>query len=145
MIYKVQSKDNINLTEEDIQKALNNAFGKNSFMVEKIESSKDIMSAMPTNEHNEKNKDKTQPEINGIIESIHRYIAVNKGVCFVGSFMAYECRCKDCSKSGEDEIDIKEDASRIFAFGDLESLRGELNFLRDLIEDEVDQEGFVSI
>ena len=141
--YKIQSKDSINLTEQDIQKALNKAFGKNSFMVEKVNNdNKDLISAMPIEE---KNKDKTQPEINGIIESIHRYIAVNKGVCFIGSFMAFECKCKDCSKSGEDEIDIKEDASRIFAFGDLESLRGELNFLRDLVEDEVDEEGFVSI
>ena len=141
--YKIQSKDSINLTEQDIQKALNKAFGKNSFMVEKVNSdNKDLMSTMPIEE---KNNDKTQPEINGIIESIHRYIAVNNGACFVGSFVAFECRCKDCSKSGEEEVDVKDDASRVFAFGDIETLRIELNELRDLIEDEVDEEGFVSI
>ena len=114
-------------------------------MVEKIESSKDIMSAMPTNEHNEKNKYQTQPEINDIMQAIQKYLAVNNAVYFIGSFMALECKCKDCSTTGEDEINIKEDASRMFAFGDLEALRNELNLLRDIIEDEVDEDGFVSL
>ena len=141
LTYKINAAGNKPYSEQEIQKALDKYFGKNSFQVDKIQTSvQDII-----NSNEDKAIDKVQPEISDIMQAIQKYLAVNKSVYFIGSFMALECRCKDCSKTGEDEINIKEDASRMFAFGDLEALRNELNLLRDIIEDEVDDDGFVSL
>ena len=141
LTYKINAVNNKTYSEQEIQKALDKAFGKNSFQIEKTQNSiQDLI-----NPNDDKNSAKVQPEINDIMQAIQKYLAVNKSVYFIGSFMALECRCKDCSKTCEDEINIKEEASRMFAFGDLEALRNELNLLRDIIEDEVDDDGFVSL
>jgi hypothetical protein len=143
LVYKIESKNGICYSERDIQAALDKIYKKDTLKVEALQiDSRDVASTMPVIANG---TEKIQPEIKDIIEAIRRYLAVNNGVCFIGSFTAFECKCKDCSKSGEDEIGIKDDASTMFAFGDLESLRCELNGLRDMVEDEVDEDGFVSV
>ena len=74
-------------------------------------------------------------ELKDIGEMIHRFIAVNKhGVAFVGSFIAFD-------KGGE----IKDEANSLFAYGDIESLRVMLNELRDVVEDDADEDGLVNL
>jgi hypothetical protein len=86
------------------------------------------------------------PELKDFMEILHRYIAINKDVGFVWAFVSFEKdgthKCIDC---GEDCDKVKENASRIGAYGDLGLLRDLTNDLRDLIEDEVDEDGFVNV
>lgn len=86
-----------------------------------------------------------QPELNDIVQMINNYIAVNKKkVVFIGAFVAFKdgsCNCCGDSSHGV----IRNDASRYLAFGSLGDLRLVLNDLRDVVEDEVDQNGFVRI
>jgi len=68
--------------------------------------------------------DKVQPELADIIEAISRWIAVNEGrVSFVGSFVAFD-----------EDMNIKEEAERIFAYGDKEILLIQLNELKKEIK-----------
>jgi len=83
-----------------------------------------------------------QLEARDIIEMISRYIASNKkNVCFIGSFMALD----ENRIANKDKQIIKEGSDLIVAFGDKEMLRIMLNGLRDLVEDQADEEGFVNI
>jgi hypothetical protein len=88
-----------------------------------------------------------QPELSDILEMLKRYVEANKRkVCFVGNFVAFKnipgTKCKECG----DECDcVNEKASRILAYGDKETLRMMLNDLRDTIEDESNEEGFVNL
>ena len=80
-----------------------------------------------------------QPELQDIMEMIRRYIAVNKqGVCFVGGFLAVT------DKGTCPEDFVKEDASRMIAYGPKEVLRSILNDLRDEVEDSADEDGFLN-
>ena len=76
-----------------------------------------------------------QLEAQDIIEMISRYIAANKTeVCFVGSFFALD-----------DKEKIKEGSDLLLAFGHRDTLRMMLNGLRDVVEDNADEDGFVNI
>ena len=86
------------------------------------------------------------PELKDIVEMIHRYNAThNKGI-FVYDFVGFkkdsDHKCIDC---GDDCDMIDDSKSMMGAYGDKESLRLMLNSLRDMIEDEVDEDGFVNI
>lgn len=94
------------------------------------------------------NKENIQPELQDIIEMISRYVEANKRkVCFIASFVAFEDGiCEGCEEE-TDEL-IKEDSTRILAYGDKQLLRNMLNDLRDEIEDapEKDElEGFINL
>lgn len=89
-------------------------------------------------------EESTQPEVKDLIENIQRYCVANKkNVCFIASFIGFEPgKCCDC----EEETDvISDEKSRMFIYGSKEDLRVMLNGLRDMIEDEADKDGFVSI
>jgi hypothetical protein len=92
-------------------------------------------------------KDELQPELSDIIEMIHRYCSSNKNeVSFVWSFVGFkedpEHKCVECG----DNCDIVDDKkSMVGAYGDLETLRILTNELRDVIEDEVDEDGFINL
>ena len=91
--------------------------------------------------------DNISPELKDIIEMIHRYCATNKNnVCFLYSFIAFKKdlshKCEEC---GEDCDEFNEEGSRIGAYGNLFELRVMVNELRDIIEDEIDEDGFVNI
>lgn len=87
-------------------------------------------------------KEKVQEELSDIIEMIHRYVASNKGkVCFIADFWAF-----DEEKMKKNKQDITKDGSdRVCIFGDKETLRMMLNCLRDIVEEEANKDGFVSI
>ena len=76
--------------------------------------------------------EKVQPELQDILESISRYIAINgHDVSFVGSFVAF-----DKGKIERDEKDITKDgAERLFAYGDRETLLIQLHELMGMVLD----------
>ena len=87
-------------------------------------------------------KMKVTKELQDIANAMDAYVSANNGtVSIVASFIAFD---KDKLEAKADDI-IVPGSDRIFAFGDLESLRLSLNELRDVVEDEVDDEGFVSV
>ena len=81
-------------------------------------------------------KDDTQPELKDIIESIHRYAVVNKNdVSFIGSFIAYDQKKLE---RGDEDI-IKDNAERLFAYGNREELLTQLHILRGMILEDKDE------
>jgi len=89
---------------------------------------------------------KLSPELLDIIENIRRFCIANKDVHFVYGFTAMkdtpECKCPDC---GGDTCASDETKTAFGAFGNLEILRDMSNDIRDLIEDNVDENGFVNL
>lgn len=84
-------------------------------------------------------------ELQDIIDAIERYTETNKNqVCFVVSFVAFKevpgTICPECKE--ECDHDVAED--RMLAYGNKEGLRAVLNDLRDMIEDESDDDDFVN-
>ena len=80
-------------------------------------------------------KEETQFELRDITEMIHRFVVVNKNeVAFVGSFVAFD-----------DKGEVKDDVNLMLGYGEKDVLRIALNALRDMIEDEVETDGFVNI
>lgn len=91
-------------------------------------------------------EDKIQPELSDIIESLHRYLAVHKNnACFVLNFVAFKEGNEKCVDCGEPIEEINDEGSRVFLYGNKETLRLMLNELRDIVEDEVDENDFVNI
>lgn len=97
-------------------------------------------------------EEKMDLELASIIEMINRYCITHKNkVCFVASFVAFKevskHKCPDCGEACDHEV--SDDASRVLAYGDKETLRELLNELRDVIEDYEDEDdnkdGFVNI
>jgi 1-aminocyclopropane-1-carboxylate deaminase/D-cysteine desulfhydrase-like pyridoxal-dependent ACC family enzyme len=84
-------------------------------------------------------------ELKDIIEMIRRYVATHKDVAFLWSFVAFkkdpEHKCVDC---GDNCDIIDEKSSRLGAFGYLPILREMSNEIRDEIENECDENGFVN-
>lgn len=81
-----------------------------------------------------------QPELEDIIQAIKRYTVVNKSeVSFVGSFIAF-----DMEKMGKGDEDItKDNADRLFAYGDKETLLIQLHELMGMILES--DEDFINI
>lgn len=87
-----------------------------------------------------------QPELQDIINRIMAYNVTHKEGCFVFRFVGYkddkETICEDCGECCET---YDENKSLLGLHGDLETVREMLNELRDVAEDCVDEDGFVSI
>lgn len=80
-------------------------------------------------------KEEMQCEMKDIIEMIRRFVIANKHeVAFVGSFIAFD-------NNGE----VKDEANLMLGYGEKDVLRLTLNDLRDMIEDDVDKDGFVNV
>lgn len=86
------------------------------------------------------------PELKDILENIYRYNTTHKEGCFVFNFVGFKKspneKCVDC---GEPIDEVDENKSIMGAHGNLETLRKLLNMLRDIVEDNVDDNGFVSV
>lgn len=85
------------------------------------------------------------PEIQDIMEMIKNYNTANPGACFVYHFLNFrkdpDHICDDCGEN----CDIPDfPKSAIGALGDLGTLRGMVNDLRDLVEDNIDEDGIVN-
>ena len=90
---------------------------------------------------------KKQAELQDLLLAVKRYLTVNhQNVTFIYSFIAYkkdeESSCIDC---GEQCERVDNEKSTIGMFGDLGELRKSLEMLRDMAEDEMDENGFVNI
>ncbi len=86
------------------------------------------------------------PELKDIVEMICRYNAVHKEGYFVFRFVGFNKdpnhKCIDCGDDCDQYDDTK---SLIGIHGHLGDLREMLNELRDVIEDNIDENGFVNI
>lgn len=97
--------------------------------------------------HGDMEIEEVQPELKDIHEMILRYIQANKkNVMFIGGFVAFKHDKGTCENCGGDDCNIvKEDASRLMIYGNLLQLRDLNNELRNAIEDEADETGFVNM
>lgn len=86
------------------------------------------------------------PELKDILEMIKRYSVSNPESCFVYNFIGFkkipDTHCDDCGEEC-DEIDLSK--SQIGAFGNLNTIRQLNNMIRDVVEDGVDEYGFVNV
>jgi len=85
-------------------------------------------------------------ELKDIILSIHRYNATHREGVFLYGIVGYkkdpDHKCVDC---GENMDIVDDNKSLLGAFGDLETLRIICCELRDMIEDEADEDCFVNV
>ena len=90
-------------------------------------------------------KDKQVPELEDIREMILKYSEVHKDACFVFSFMGFkddpDHKCIDCGGDCEMPDETK---THLGAYGDINRVRGLLNELRDVVEDDT-EEYFVNV
>lgn len=86
-----------------------------------------------------------QPELKDIINRIHAYNAVSREGCFIFRFVGYKEDKENICECGESYMEYDENKSLLGAHGDLETVRDMINELRDVAEDLVDEDGFVSV
>lgn len=85
------------------------------------------------------------PELKDLINRINAFNVSHKEGCFLFSFMGFKKQPGTCCDNCQDELDEVDDNKTVMGvYGDLETLRILHNTLRDVIEDQVDEEGFVS-
>jgi hypothetical protein len=86
------------------------------------------------------------PELKDIEEMVCRYNGAHKEGIFIFQFLGFKKdpnhQCEDC---GDNCDVIDETKSLIGIHGDIESIRTLLNELRDIAEDNIDEEGFINI
>lgn len=80
-----------------------------------------------------------QPEIEDILLAIKRYLVVNKDANFVYSFVTPE------EGNEGDIVDANMLKSSLGAFGHIEELRQSLEILRTMVEEEINEEGYVQV
>ena len=85
-------------------------------------------------------------ELKDIVLAIHRYNATHREGLFLYSIVGFKKdpkhKCVDCG----DYCDIVDDnKSLLGAYGNLEALRCMCCEMRDMIEDEADEDGFVNV
>ncbi len=85
------------------------------------------------------------PELKDIVEMVKRYNVSNNQGCFLFSFVGFdkdlENKCKEC---GDYCGKINDSKTLSGACGDLYTLREMLNHMRDSVEDNINDEGYVS-
>lgn len=85
------------------------------------------------------------PELKDIHEMIKRYNAANPDSIFLYSFVGFKKDAfNECPECGEDEDIVRDETTSVGAFGEIHILRDMLNHLRDTIEDDKDDEGYVN-
>lgn len=88
-------------------------------------------------------KVKVTKELQAVANALNAYVQANNGggVAIVASLIAFD---KEKLDAKADDV-IVDGSDRMFAFGDLEGLRISLNDLRDVVEDNVDEDGMVAL
>lgn len=90
-------------------------------------------------------EERIQCEMKDITEAIRRFLVANNyNVCFVGSFIAFKNICEDCLKKKKEDP-VKNEATRLFAYGPKGTLRLLLEELRDAVEDEANEDNWVNL
>lgn len=94
-------------------------------------------------------EEKISPELKDVCEMLSRYVEANKKkVCFVANFVAFKESQPNavCSECGDEcDHEVSDEASRVMAYGDKETLRLMINELRDAIEDCSDSNDFINL
>lgn len=80
-------------------------------------------------------------ELKDIKQAIKKYHALNSESTIVFGFITLKDICEDCGENHCQEVNY--DKSSLGAIGHIYDLRFLLNSIRDLCEDDVDEEGFV--
>ena len=84
-------------------------------------------------------------ELKDILEMIHRYNASHKEGCFIYSFMGFKKEIGTCCDDCGGELDEVDDNKTLMGvYGDQGTVRILNNTLRDIIDNEADEEGFVN-
>lgn len=86
-----------------------------------------------------------QCELKDILEMVHRYNAIHKEGCFIFRFVGFKDDPENICECGECCSQYDENKSLLGAYGELETVREMLNELRDVVEDCVDEDGFISV
>ncbi len=85
------------------------------------------------------------PELQDILNRVHAFNASHPEGCFVFSFLGFEKDenhiCDECDNYCDK---ISDKRSMVGALGDIHTVRELLNHLRDIAEEECDEEGVVS-
>jgi len=92
------------------------------------------------------NNDNLMPELQDLINRIKAFNSVHKEGVFIYNFMGFkesEEVCEDCGEHCALEPD--DDKSICGAYGDIEDIRYLANMIRDIAEDEKDEDRFVNI
>lgn len=84
------------------------------------------------------------PELKDIREMIKRYNVSHKEGCFIFTFVGFEKDMENKCECGEQCSKVREDKTLCGVHGDLFTLREMLNHMRDEIEDNIDENGFVN-
>ena len=85
------------------------------------------------------------PELKDIVEMVKRYNISNRQGCFLFSFVGFDKDMENtCDECGDHSDKISDSKTLSGACGDLQTLREMLNFMRDAVEDNINEEGFVS-
>jgi len=86
------------------------------------------------------------PELKDIREMILRYNAIHPEGCFIFRFVGYKDSDEVCSECGEKCMcEYDENRSELGIFGDIETVRNMINELRDIAEDNQDEDGMVIV
>ena len=86
------------------------------------------------------------PELKDIREMIMRYNAIHPEGCFIFRFVGYKYSDEVCSECGEKWMcEYDENKSELGIFGDIETVRNMINELRDIAEDNQDEDGIVIV
>lgn len=80
-----------------------------------------------------------QPELEDLLLAIKRYLVVNKDASIVYSFVT------PVEGNEGDIVEVNEQKSTVGAFGHIEELRQSSEILRTMVEEEIDEEGYVNI
>ena len=89
-----------------------------------------------------KEAEKVTPELEAVLNAIDNYIKVNNGnVCVFADFIAFD---EDKEKLKLEDI-TKDGSDRVIAFGHKNCLRIALDEMRNFIEDDADEDGFVNL
>ncbi len=98
------------------------------------------------NNHNPDHDEDLMPELKDLINRIHAFNVSHKEGCFVYNFVGFKPDTDtECEQCGGDCDEVDDNKSHMGAYGNLDTLRILTNMLRDLVEDNIDDDGFVNI
>ncbi len=87
---------------------------------------------------------KLMPELKDLLESVRRFHALHPEGCFIFHFLGFQ-PSKEEDDDEEPFYDIDIDKTALGMYGDIYMIRQMLNDLRDIAENEKDDEEFVNL
>ncbi|MFA5048583.1 MAG: hypothetical protein WC516_06185 [Patescibacteria group bacterium] len=84
------------------------------------------------------------PELEDILQAINKYSALNPDSMFIFGFVGYKPSGNKDLESGDDILIADETKTHFGGFGELMDVRNLLNDLRDIVEDNCDENDWVN-